>query len=87
MQFFLYEVVARAIAIYLCVDSCRELWGGFFERKLRAFNGDLLDWSSWSRRVVDRDSAPVGYWIQIGIRIFMLLACLLVAIFGWRPHT
>jgi len=35
MQFFLYEVVARIVAIYLCVDCSRRLWYGLVERKTR----------------------------------------------------
>jgi len=44
MQFFLYEVVARIVAIYLCVDCSRDLWHGLVERKIAYFNSDFLDW-------------------------------------------
>jgi hypothetical protein len=82
MQFFLYEVVARIVAIYLCVDCCRKLWNGLVERKIGYFNPDFLDW--WSMgKVIHRDAAPVRYWIEIGIRTTLLVACLFVAIFGW----
>ena len=85
MQFFLYEIVARIVAIYLCVDSSRKLWHGFVERKIGYFNPSLLDWSNW---VAHRDATPIQYWIQIGIRITLFVACLFVAIFGWwRPTT
>jgi hypothetical protein len=51
MQFFLYEVVARIVAIYLCVDCSRDLWHGLVERKIAYFSSDwpewLLDWSDW----------------------------------------
>jgi len=80
MHFFLYEIVARVVAIYLLVDCCRKVRNGLVERKIRYFNSSLLDWSNW---VADRDTAPIAYWIQIGIRITMLVACLFVAIFGW----
>jgi hypothetical protein len=68
MQFFLYEIVARIVAIYLCLDCSRTLWYGLAERKIAYFNADFLDWllmdlSNW---VVHRDAAPVRYWIQIG---------------------
>jgi hypothetical protein len=80
MQFFLYGIVARIVAIYLCFDSSRKLWHGFVERKIAFFNPDFLNWSNW---VAHRDAAPVQYWMQIGIQIVVLVACLFVAIFGW----
>ena len=80
MQFFLYEIAARVVAIYLLVDCCRKVRNGLVERKIKSFNSSLLDWSNW---VAHRDTAPIAYWIQIGIRITMLVACLFVAIFGW----
>jgi hypothetical protein len=84
MQFFLYEVGARIVAIYLGVDCGRILWSGLVEREIRQFNPSLIDWSRW---VVHRDAAPVRYWIQIGIQMTLLVSCLFVAIFGWwrRP--
>jgi len=36
-----------------------------------------------SSLIVHRDTAPVTYWISIGIEISILAACLTVAIFGW----
>ena len=85
MQFFFYEIVARIVAIYLCVDCGRKLWHGIAERKIAYFNSSLLDWSHW---VADRDATPIQYWMQIGIQILALVACLVVAIFGWwRPNT
>jgi hypothetical protein len=94
MNFFLYEIVARIVAIYLCVDYGRKLWYGLVERKIGYVtrNGDilawLLDWVDWSKLVIHRDAAPVRYWIQIGLVTFALVACLFVAIFGWwQPDT
>ena len=85
MHFFLYEIVARLVAIYLCVDCWRELRLGLAERKIAYFNSSLLDWSHW---VADRDAAPVQYWIQMGIHTMMLVGCLGVAILGWwQPNT
>jgi hypothetical protein len=85
MQFFLYEIVARIVAIYLCVDCSRKLWHGLAERKIVYFNDNLLDWSNWAAH---RDATPVRYWIQVGIQIIALVACLVVAIFGWwQPNT
>ena len=90
MQFFFYEIVARIVAIYLCVDCSRKLWYGLVERKIAYFNDDFLDWLliDWSKLVAHRDAAPVQYWIQIGIQIMILVACVFVAIFGWwQPNT
>jgi hypothetical protein len=85
LHFFLYEIVARIVAIYLCVDCGRKLWYGLVKRKIAYFNPNLL--FGWSG-VADRDAAPIQYWIQIGLRIIMLVACLFVAIFGWwQPNT
>lgn len=80
MTFFLCEIVARLVAAYLCVDCYRRLRRGLVDRKVRFFNPDLLDWSNW---VADRDVAPVRYWIQMGMHVSALAACLFVAIFGW----
>jgi len=85
MRFFLYEIVARIVAIYLCFDCSRKLRNGLAERKIAYFHGNFLDWSNW---VADRDAAPVQYWIQIGFQIIILVACLFVAIFGWwQPNA
>jgi hypothetical protein len=91
MQFFLYEIVARIVAIYLCVTTSRTLWYGFVERKIAYYTGGdflgglLIDWSKW---IIHRDTAPVRYWITIGLNIFALVACIFVAIFGWwQPNT
>jgi 4-amino-4-deoxy-L-arabinose transferase-like glycosyltransferase len=85
MRFFLYEIVARIVAIYLCFDCSRKLWYGLVERKIAYFNDNFLGWSNW---VAHRDAAPVQYWIQIGFRIIILVAWLFVAIFGWlQPNT
>jgi len=86
MHFFLYEIVARIVAIYLCVDCGRKLKYVLVEGKIAVFNPDLLDW--WSHGDVHRDTAPVRYWIEMGIQITCLVGCLFVAIFGWwQPNT
>ena len=42
----------------------------------------------WSKMVIHRDTAPIRYWIQIGLVTFTLLASVVVAIFGWwQPDT
>ena len=85
MHFFLYEIVARIVAIYLCVDASRELWNGLAEGKIGYFNSSLIDgfFISWSKWFVQRGAAPIRYWIQIGFRVIMVAACGFVAIFGW----
>jgi hypothetical protein len=87
MQFFLYEIVARIVAIYFCVDWSRKLWHGLVERKIAYFNDDFLDGLliDWSKVVAHRDATPVRYWIQIGLQIIALVGSLFVAIFGWLP--
>ena len=90
MRFFLSEIVARIVAIYVCVSCSRTLWRGLVERKIAYFNTDLIDWLlvDWSKMVIDRDAAPIRYRITIGLRIIALVACLVVAIFGWlQPST
>jgi hypothetical protein len=90
MQFFLYEIVARIVAIYLCVDCSRKLWNGLVERRIAYFNDDLLDWIliDWSKVIAQRDATPVRYWIQMSLQLTCLVASLVVAIFGWwRPDA
>jgi hypothetical protein len=90
MHFFLYEIVARIVAIYLCYDCGRALRQGLVERKTAYVNSDFIAGllMDWSNRIIDRDAAPIRYWITIGIRIVALAGCLFVAIFGWvSPDT
>ena len=90
MQFFLYEIVARIVAIYLCVYCSRKLWDGLVERKIAYFNDDFIGWLllDWSKVVAHRDATPIRYWILIGLRITCVAGCLGVAIFGWwHPNT
>ena len=90
MRFFLYEIVARIVAIYVCVDCSRRLRHGLVERKIAYSNDDFIDWLffDWSNRFAHRDATPVRYWILIGIQIIALVACFFVAIFGWwQPNT
>jgi hypothetical protein len=85
MRFFFYEIVARIVAAYLFFDCGRKLRRGLAERKIAYFNPDLLNWSTW---IAQRDTAPIQYWIQIGIHTTILVSCLFVAIFGWwHPNS
>ncbi|MCP3464430.1 hypothetical protein [Bradyrhizobium sp. CCGUVB23] len=95
MQFFLYEIVARIVAIYLCVDCFRKVRSGLVERKITAcpHSTGILDiivdsLAGLSKRVVHRDTAPVQYWLEMGLQTFGLLGCAGVAMFGWfHPNT
>jgi ABC-type proline/glycine betaine transport system permease subunit len=87
MQFFVYEIVARIVAIYFCVDCFRTLRSGLIERKIKWVNTstDILDWLlDWAPRpVFHRDTAPVRYWMEMGTQTVALLGLLFVAVFGW----
>lgn len=92
MQFFLYEILARIVAIYLCFDCGRTLLSGLAERRITYFltRSDILDWlfTSPSKWTFERDVAPIRYWLTVGAQIFTLIACIVVAIFGWfHPNT
>ena len=92
MQFFLHEVVARIAAIYLCVDCCRKLRNGFAERKIASWSSDPVNWIldaflDPSIHVAQRDTAPIRYWIVMGLQAFALVGCFFVAIFGWWHPT
>jgi len=89
MQFFLDQIVARVVAIYLFFSCGSILWRGLVERKVRYYNGDigglLID---WSKVIAYRDATPVRYWLMIFVWTFCVLGCAGVAIFGWfRPDN
>jgi hypothetical protein len=88
MHFFLYEIVARIVAVYLGVDCSRILWRGFIERRIAYHNSDLIAWlldpTTW---VAHRDDAPVQYWLHMGSQMMALVGCLYVVIFGWFQPT
>ena len=92
MQFFLYEIVARIVAIYLCVDCYRTLRQGLAERKIKSYSSDPVNWileafMDPSIRIAQRDTAPIRYWIVMGVQVFALVGCFFVAIFGWWHPT
>jgi hypothetical protein len=81
MQFFLYEVVARIVAVYLCFSCYRTLRDGLAERKITSYSSDLIDailaaFMDPSVRVAHRDTAPVRYWIGMGLQAFGLVGCI-----------
>ena len=89
LEFVLYEIVARVVAVYLFVDGSLALWNGLAERKTSVVNYQFMDMfvrlPDWS---ADRETAPLQYWFLISGKVFTLFACLVVAIFGWwHPHT
>jgi hypothetical protein len=89
MQFFLTEIVARVVAIYLFVECSRDVWHGLVDRKITYYDSDFISWilgeSDW---VSDRDATPIRYWIHMGSEMLGAIACLVVAIFGWwLPNT
>jgi hypothetical protein len=78
----------RVVAIALCFSCGRAVWYGLVERKITFFNTDLLDWWSPSRQVFHRDTAPVRYWMQIGMQTGASVLCFFGAIIGWwQPNT
>lgn len=93
MDFFLYEILARIVAAYLFVDCIRTLRRALIERKIRIYSADVFDWvlsslQDPSLRLVQRDAAPIRYWMLVVLQIFLVLGCLGVAIFGWwRPNA
>lgn len=70
MHFFLYEILARVVAVYLGVETYRKIRRGLVERKIKSFNPDWLDWRTY---VNNRDANPVMYWIEITIQTTILL--------------
>ena len=87
MDFFLYQIVARAVGLYLCIDCARKLRAGYVERKIADFNPDLIDWLLVGNRVNHRDTAPVSYWIMMTIQAWLFLACLALVIVGWHKFV
>ena len=93
MQFFLYEIVARVVAVYLCVDCYRKLRDGLAERKIASSSSDPVNWildafMNPSIHVAQRDTAPVRYWIVMGLQMTAMAGCCVVAIFGWwHPNS
>lgn len=82
----------RVVAIALCFSCARQVWFGLGERKIRSVKSGtgildwLLDWST--RQVFHRDTAPVRYWMEMGLQTITMVACFIAAIVGWwQPNT
>ena len=85
MKFFLYEIAARILAIYLVVDGVRTLRLAASERKIRTYRTNWLDFLlDWRDRSIYRDESPFWYWLQFGGQVAVLGPCLFVVIFGWH---
>jgi hypothetical protein len=84
LQFFLTEIVARAIAVYLCFDSIGILQRAFAERRIEyvetALISILLGSSNW---IAQRDTMPLRFWGLAAGHVMTVAACVVVAIFGW----
>jgi hypothetical protein len=80
---FIPDFVYRIVAMWVCYFCGNNLWRALVERKIELERG-LLDFYTY---VVHRDTAPVQYWIQIGLAILALTGGVSVVIFGWHPET
>lgn len=85
MQFFLHEIVARAVAACLFIDGVHALRLALAERKLsfeqHGFVETLLNVPDW---VTHRDTNPTRYWFLFSGQVLFLMACLIMVIFGWH---
>ena len=84
MQILLYGIVARVVAVCVGVYTGHELWISYRKRKITFTNDGLLD---WSQTILSRDSEPVKYWMVFLLELVALVACVVVAVFGWQPNV
>lgn len=85
MHFFLYEIAARILAVYLLVDSVRTLRRAVAEGKVSYRSSNWFDFFfDWSDRIIDRNTSLFWYWLQFCAQIATAGACLFVLIFGWH---
>ena len=92
MQNPFLDVGYRVLAIVLCFYCGRQVWFGLVEREIRSVKSSsgildwLLDWST--RQVFHRDTAPIRYWMEMGLQTIATVGCLIAAIVGWwQPNT
>jgi hypothetical protein len=82
MHFFLTEIVARFVAIYLACDIGRLLWDAYVGRKIAPYSPSLLD-RLYPDRIAHRDVSPVSYWFIVSLHVGTFLCCIVIAIFDW----
>ena len=89
MQFFLHEIVARAVAAYLLIDGVYALRQALAERKLSFERHGLMETLlNVPDRVTHRDTNPLRYWFLFSGQALFLMACVIMVIFGWHvPKT
>lgn len=86
MQFFLHEIVARAAAAWVFVNTSQSLQVALAERKLTfAQHGLLETLFNLPDSVTRRDTNPFRYWFLFSGEVFLLVGCVLVVIFGGAP--
>lgn len=85
MHFFLYEIAARILAVYLLVDSVRTLRRAVVEGKICYHSSNWFDFFfDWSDRIIDRNTSPFFYRLQFCAQIATVAGCLFVLVFGWH---
>ena len=89
LQFFLTEIVARLVAIYLLFDSISVLQRAFAERKIEYVETDLVNiLLGHSNYMADRETMPIRFWAIMTGHVTAVAACTVMAIFGWWvPET
>ena len=80
---------SRSVCASIATANCGMAWP---ERKIAPYSSDPVNWileafMDPSIRVAHRDTAPVRYWVVMGLEIFALVGCFFVAIFGWWHPT
>jgi hypothetical protein len=91
MHFFLTEIAARLLGLYLCVNYSETIWRALGERKIKYMSRSVSGWVDWMIEAVlaqptpvaHRDTSPTMYWVQIVFHVMAALCCLVMAIFGW----
>lgn len=85
MHFFLYEIAARILAVYLLIESVRTLRRAVAKGKIRYHSSHWFDFFfDWSERIIDRNTSPFWYWLQFCAQIATVGGCLFVLVFGWH---
>ncbi len=84
----LFDIGYRLVAVAFCLYCGDSVWYGYVERRITLYNTDLLDWWTPARQVLQRDVAPVRYWIVISVQAGSTVLCFIAAIVGWwQPNA